>query len=279
MSTALSASSDQPYGNLWTDNSADTAPQDSQIDLEPISPYGNMLMILFRELSKQYLRDVDRNIMFGDIHKILHHVVPTDQLSAGRVSRESERLNEICHRVMRKMDNSSWYVAGTEPTPRRLILQTTNETRYVKSSLDLENALVDKLNKIFDDARDEIFEDGMNSVFSNNLRRIVKIYGRVAIYALERAIHTDHVNIDVAEEALRQIGNMDGITTHDSRLNLLKNELTSHHPRIRYAASIGIEAMDDVRAIKNLQDAINNEQHTQVRKNFQDVLVQLQDTQ
>ena len=280
MSTAHSDPSDLQHGNSWVIDSADTTPYDSQIGLEPVSLGMDVFTILVQKLSKkQHLRDADSNMTTDDIYKILRDWLEQPDPSPVKTSRKSERSNEIHHSMVRKMYNFDVYEAGTEPVQWRPVFWTINDTKYVKSSQNLEDALVNRLNKMFDDARDEVFEDGMNNAFSDNVNRIVKIHGRATIHALKRAIHTDNANIEVIEEALKQVGNIEDMTTHDSRLNLLKGELTSHHPRIRNAASMGIEAMDDAKAIEDLQNAINNERHEQVRKNFQTVLAQLQGTQ
>ena len=137
--------------------------------------------------------------------------------------------------------------------------------------------LVDRLRKLFRDASDEIFEDGMDSFFSANLTRVVRDRGMVAVSVLESMISADNVNVEIAEEALRQVGRMDDGKTHRRRLSLLERALGSPNARIRDAASIGIEAMDDPAASKSLQRAIDSERHEQLRQNFKDVLAQLQD--
>ena len=47
--------------------------------------------------------------------------------------------------------------------------------------------------------------------------------------------------------------------------------------RIRDAASIGINAMDDPAAIESVRAAIKNEPHIRLRQNLRDVLEQLKD--
>ena len=137
--------------------------------------------------------------------------------------------------------------------------------------------LEDILQKMFFDARDEIFEDGMSSFFGAGLIRIVQVHGVAAVRALEGIISASDVNAEVAEETLRQIGYMDDKRTYRHRLSLLVGALESPNARIRDAASIGIEAMDDPAAIESLQRAIDRERHEQLRQNFKDVLAQLQD--
>lgn len=148
--------------------------------------------------------------------------------------------------------------------------------KAVKSAFGIA-ALEDILQKLFYDARDETFEDGMGSFFSTSLIHIVRDHGAAAVRALERMISATDVNVEAAEESLRQMGRMDDEKTHRYRLSLLERALESPNARIRDAASVGIEAMDDPAAIESLQRAIGSELHEQLRQNFTDVLEQLRD--
>lgn len=154
----------------------------------------------------------------------------------------------------------------------------TESHKAVALEPTLEESIYDRLHGLFLDASDEIFEDGMNTNFSTNLHRIIQNNGVAAINVLERLVWNDDANVEVVEEALRQIGHMDHRSTHRSRLSLLKRALESRNPRVRDAACIGIEAMEDPDAIKCLQSAIKKEQSEQLRQNLIDVLEQLQDS-
>lgn len=137
--------------------------------------------------------------------------------------------------------------------------------------------LIDTLSELFYNARDETFADGMNSSFSIKLNHIIQSYGMSAISALEKVMCARDSNVTVIEEALRQIGYIDDTATHHSRLSLLEHFLKSPDARIRDAASIGIEAMNDPAAINSLQKAIDREQNDILRQIFKDILAQLQD--
>lgn len=144
--------------------------------------------------------------------------------------------------------------------------------------LDVEEGLVDRrLRKLFHDACDETFEDGMASAFSASLIHMVQVYGVAAVRTLEKMVREDGTNVEVVEELLRQMGHMDDSKTSRQRLSLLENALTSPNPRIRDAALIGIEAMDDPAAIKSLQRAIASERHGRLRQNIRNVMAHLRD--
>ena len=153
-----------------------------------------------------------------------------------------------------------------------------NETKVVRSELDREDLLIDTLNKLFRDSLDETFEDGMDSSFGDSLNRIVLAYGKLAIHALRIVMH---MNLDgeVVEEALRQVSRMKDARTHHHRLALLEHKLASPSSRIRDAALIGIESMDDPAAIPSLQRAIGREKYGQLQQNIKAVLDQLQNAQ
>ena len=141
-----------------------------------------------------------------------------------------------------------------------------------------QDACVDELTKMFNEAHIEILEDGMHEVFNNHLKHIIDVHGNEAIQALETVIRTTPtVNIDVVEESLKQISYMDDTVTHDSRFSMLNNKLMSHHPRVRNAALIGIKDIGDARAIENIHHVIDNEKDEQVREDFQHVLEYLED--
>ena len=131
------------------------------------------------------------------------------------------------------------------------------------------------LRDLFRGAIDEVFEDGMDSRFSKRLRRIVLDYGADAVNALAKVL--DGANLGVAEEAIMQMGYIDDEATHPARLSLLESALKSPRVRIRDAASIGINAMDDPAAIESVRAAIKNEPHIRLRQNLRDVLEQLKD--
>ena len=141
-----------------------------------------------------------------------------------------------------------------------------------------QNACVDELTKMFNEAHIEILEDGMHDMFNDHLKHIIDVHGNEAIHALEKVIRTTPtVNIDVVEESLKQISYMDDTATYDSRFSLLNNKLMSHHPRVRNAALSGIKDMCDARAIENIHHVIDNEKDEQVRVDFQSVLKYLED--
>ena len=165
---------------------------------------------------------------------------------------------------------------GTVLANYKHIQHFASETKADVSVPNIEDILI-MLNNLFDGAGNETFEDGMDTAFSNSLRLIIRYYGIAAIRALEKAVSSDHADVEVVEEVLRQVGRMEDKRTRRHRLDLLELELKSPNPRIRDAASVGIEAMGDPAAIASLQKAINSERSERIRQNLEAVLAQLQD--
>lgn len=138
-----------------------------------------------------------------------------------------------------------------------------------------QEMLADVLRELFHSAKDEMFEDGMTSRFSDALRGIVREHDVEAIGQIGMAIRAADTSVKVAEEALRQVGYMNDGKTHSARLSLLERSLESPDIRIRDAASIGIEAMEDPAAIPALKRAIENEPAGWLQQYLKDVMNQL----
>lgn len=138
-----------------------------------------------------------------------------------------------------------------------------------------KETLADELRELFRSANDEVFEDGMTSRFSDALHRIIREHGVEAIGMIGTAIRAADTPVKVAGEALRQVGYAGDKKTHSARLSLLESSLESPDVRIRDAASIGIEAMEDPAAIPALKRAIENESAGWLRRYQKDVMSQL----
>ena len=139
------------------------------------------------------------------------------------------------------------------------------------------NLLRVRIDRLLADAKNEVFMDGMDSIFSRELHRIIETFGHRAISAIERAMER-RLNAEVAEELLRQLGYREDAGTHCGRLNILLQSLQSPEPRVRDAASIGLAAMDDRRALPAVRAAYTNERHALVKDSLKMVVDQLQAT-
>jgi len=158
----------------------------------------------------------------------------------------------------------------------------TRSTIVTPNVTELESTrtvtLVQRLSLVFELALEEEFEDGTDSNFSRALDAFSQIYGNAAISALENILDSGQTNSEVAGEALRWLGKVQDDQSKIYRLTILRKSLKSSSVRQRYAAALGLAAMDDPSAIPFLSDAVENEEHDKIRKHFQLVLEQLQQT-
>ena len=118
------------------------------------------------------------------------------------------------------------------------------------------------------DSADEAFEDGMESQFSQGLHSAVVEHGKTALLAIDRVILAGNTNAELLGETLVQIGAVEDPATHDRRLAILTRALQSQDVRVRDAASLGLETMEDASAIPAIETAVASEQSKRMRKNL-----------
>lgn len=135
--------------------------------------------------------------------------------------------------------------------------------------------LTAKLRELFRNRDGEVFEDGMTSKFSTALHGIISEYGAAAIEQLGKMTLARDARVDVAEEALRQIGHIRDEVTHDARLSLLERALESPDLRIRDGGAIGIGYMEDPRAVPSLERALERETYEWLGQYIRDVIAHL----
>ena len=168
-------------------------------------------------------------------------------------------------------------VVGTMTEPGQRLNYETDWPKAAEFVSD-QAMLADTLHELFHDANEEIFEDGMTSRFSDALRNIVREHGVEAIEHIGAAIRAVDTSVKVAEEALRQVGHINDRRTHSARRSLLECFLESSDIRMRDAASIGIEAMEDPAAVPALKRAIETEPAGWLQQYLKDVMNQLSKT-
>ena len=147
-----------------------------------------------------------------------------------------------------------------------------NATAFELSEIRIKR----QIENLFFVAREEVFEDGMESEFSRELVLSIKQYGDPVIEVMSELILNDSVSPEVASEALRWIGYIEHKDTHDARLRLLEQSLTSSSLRVRDGAVLGLSFLDDPRATGSLRKAMELENSKLLRRNMQQVLEQLE---
>ena len=156
-----------------------------------------------------------------------------------------------------------------------LNVRLDNSTISYDPPYELEKAI----ERLFDTAKGEFFEDGVETDFSRNLLNLIRAYGDTAVEMLTGLIVSEYVDSEVASEALRWIGRLDDAGTYKSRLQLLEKSLGNSAARVRDGALLGLASLDDPSAIRYLEKALQGESLEQLRRNIQQVLDQLVETQ
>lgn len=128
-------------------------------------------------------------------------------------------------------------------------------------------------------AANELFEDGIESGFSRTLDTLLKTHGNAAVVTLEALVFSPTANPEVVSESLKLLGIVDHDDSRQYRRTLLGRLLHSGSARVRYAAALGLAAMDDPVSLPALLSAIERESHPRLRQYFQLVIDQLEATQ
>jgi hypothetical protein len=106
--------------------------------------------------------------------------------------------------------------------------------------------LLNEIEGLFATTGNESFEDGFDSVLSLELQRLVLQYGDMALDIVSDLILEERVAPEVAAEALRCLGQMENVATHDARRGLLERSLACSSYVTRDAA-----AREDYRLLRD----------------------------
>lgn len=141
---------------------------------------------------------------------------------------------------------------------------------------DYSKELAEEIYSLFKASEEQNFEDGMETEFSKKLILLIKKYTDEAIEIITSIILYERVNAEVAAEALRWLGKMDHAPSYRFRLWLLERSLGSLKARIRDGAILGLSSLNDPHAISYLKLAIEQEKCSELRKDMEQVLAQLE---
>ena len=132
--------------------------------------------------------------------------------------------------------------------------------------------------QLVQDAQEEVFEDGMESNFSRGLVSVIQEHGNAVLTAIEDIILDSNTNVELQGETLIQLGAIDSPGTHNRRLTILTGALESKDVRVRDAASLALETMEDASAIPALESALRREQSARMQQNLKAVITQLRES-
>jgi hypothetical protein len=123
---------------------------------------------------------------------------------------------------------------------------------------------------------DEEIEDGMTASLGEKISNLIQFHGSEAIKRLKELICSNKVSPSLASHTLRWLGRSKDSASFNSRLELLCESLRSKSSIIRDGASLGLAALGSTKAIRFLQDAINQEKLPGLRADMEQVLKKLQ---
>ena len=131
---------------------------------------------------------------------------------------------------------------------------------------------------LFKSAKHEIFEYGVESEFSKELGNFIRKFGHIAIETIQWMTFQKDLDQDVSLEVLRTLGRIEHSLSYIERLQLLQMGLFAPSAQIRNGAALGLAYLDDPRAIPSIKQALEREKASWLRKYFQKVLDQLENT-
>lgn len=135
------------------------------------------------------------------------------------------------------------------------------------------------LKALFSLGENTTFAVSINNPFSTSLAGIIEAQGAAALSAIEQMILNEATSISLAAETLDCIGNIESATHRIERRRLLETCLNkSRFVWVRDAAAVGLSAMDDPRSIAVLQQAIDREEHHELKADMLQILEQLEAT-
>ena len=149
-----------------------------------------------------------------------------------------------------------------------------NSTTQQQTGKQLKN----RVEVLFRSARNVQFEDGMENEFSKEFIRYIERYGNLAIDTIAETILAEDVSPTVASEALRWLAEVDEFSSYQKRLWLLERSLYCSSAVVRDGAVLGLAALDNPHAISFLKSARDQESVSDLRRDMDQVLEQLQET-
>lgn len=141
-----------------------------------------------------------------------------------------------------------------------------------------EEQIGSEVSALFEAAAGEIFEDGIESRFSQGLVSLITSLGNAAVKSVADIIISGHANSEVSSEALRWIGRLDNPQSSSNRLWLLESCLNCGSAKIRDGAILGLASMDNPKAIPYIKNAMEREHLSELKKDMQQVIDQLENT-
>lgn len=162
--------------------------------------------------------------------------------------------------------------------PRQILLVLRDWPVDSTISSDIAESPEEEFRQLTIAAKEEAFEHGMDSEFSLSLENFIELYQGLAIRIISDSLASGNLDKVVAMETLRQMGLSEHEQTHEARLKLLVQYLSSDIVMTRYGAMYGLTSMDEPRIIPDVERAFANETDPYLQKYMSAALAQLRET-
>lgn len=156
--------------------------------------------------------------------------------------------------------------------PQKNIASTDEMITEAPSDLRDKNEIENEITKLLSWGSDIEFEQGMENEFTRALESMVLNYGDLSIEMLNEAIRQGDTGEDLISEIAQYLGTIINEKTNFKRRLLLIDLLMSSSNVIRYGAIIGLEMLNDSRAINDIETAIHNEDFKPLQIEMMEIL-------
>lgn len=168
---------------------------------------------------------------------------------AGTQPETGSVLDDILGALRRFMDvNKESFSAATGTLSDRKPVVASTQLPLGYRSLQLADAQ-DALLRIFRLSEPETFEPGMDNEISSHMESLVQRYGDRVVQTLQFLYLTRSVDVSILGEALVWLGRAQDSSTRDARFWFLVWCLYRGEPSVRSSAALGLEALNDARAV------------------------------
>ena len=113
-------------------------------------------------------------------------------------------------------------------------------------------------------AASERFEDGMETTFSRTIQALVSASPEPVLERFLSLVRRPE-RPSVLSEALRWVGELHDLASHDQRRIFLEAALLSSAPEVRDSAALGLSFLGDPAALPALRNAVVRERLTEIR--------------
>ena len=122
---------------------------------------------------------------------------------------------------------------------------------------------------------DAVFEDGVDTEYAQSLRRLVGDFGQLAVSLLRYYVTAPTFPRELAAEAFIQMGQIDSLSTRDSRAGLLIDGLSAAYPSVRDAAATALMNVARASEQDQIRTAVEGESVVQIKESLRDLLGQV----